>query len=519
MSDTSDSGGFAKPLIISLVVLLVLGAGSYFVLRSFDALPSWLQFSSSPSRQQAAQPRTRPAPQPDMPREAPFRPVETPPALPVQELPSLPSVTSPPPPAPAPEDVTKQAGAVPPDTHQETPPAPAEAQRADIPKEGDVPHNEGHLEPNADEHKDLPLSPDGPADNVLPPQRGEQSGPPSPPHDASPIPESPEQAPPAPNAEKSPSEPQPAAPIIEYGKGRPVSGRPSVSRGTVPARQRPVDTSSLYGRRNGLAGSPGMPQGQDTVLSPALFDDLASFLVSNYWPAGTHPLALGRGITTADVKLANMRYGGHLQGFAVRSTDPLQERARILRYVYTPSMLRGLYGLYAERFFSALERNAKEQESDHSGASLSDRQRSEMFGIYKALAGDIATLVLAYSTTPGIRDMISSFTLSSTEAASAYEHFAEGMHTNAADRAERARAYQAAIKKRERASSDIAAALRKKGSARSLDNDSVVYVALWLYRRGGEDSASLKALADILSDCSARLARLETQYATRASRP
>ena len=296
-------------------------------------------------------------------------------------------------------------------------------------------------------------------------------------------------------------EEQNASVVVLYGKGRPVTPDGFVVRGDIPAGQ-------------DQASARVAPTGQDSIVSAALVQDLAAFLAANYWPAGTHPAARGRGISTAGVQWLNYRYGGQLRGLAVPRDNPAAARERVLNYVFVSSMLRALHNLYSERFFTALQAEALAQRRGPEESPLTLAQMAEMFGIYSGMAGSLAEAVRAYAGTPPIRPLVAAHAQASAETEAAFAAYtASREQGTAAAISSAAQAYQEALRKREQAKDALVAAMRR-GSARSeLDAESLVYTAKWLYRRGENTTATLSALAEVLDAYALRLSVLRQEYA------
>lgn len=299
-----------------------------------------------------------------------------------------------------------------------------------------------------------------------------------------------------------------SAPLIVYGRGSATDAQGRVVTGKIPARQVPPDTSGLYGsplpagQKNGRRRI--SPQGEDSVVSLAVVQDLAKFLADNYWPAGTHPRARRRGITTATLKWANANFGARLQGFSVDRNKIPQERLRVLNYAFMPSMIHGLYDVYAERFLDALEQEALSRRFGPSNRPPSKAELAEMYSLYATMAKGLAGTARAYADTPGALSLARSCVEADEQTEEANRRFIAAARDNAPARAALERRYRAAVLRREQQCDALALALRAKGT-HSPDNESVVYAALWLYRRGEGARAATRALADILNACAAAL--------------
>lgn len=294
-----------------------------------------------------------------------------------------------------------------------------------------------------------------------------------------------------------------APPVVLYGKGRPVTPEGGVVRGDIP-------------RGQNRAGARIPPGGQDSVIGALFVRSLAKFLVESYWPAGSHPMARERGISTAGVKWLNHRYGAQLHGFAADPDNPVAARQRVLRYAFMPSMLRALYELYGERFYETLHAEAGALKRGPENLPLTSAQKAELFALYADMAGNLAKTVRAYVNAPRIRPLVASFAEAEQEASAAFADYIENLeNADVAIRPEKSRAYQIALKRREKAEEALVAALRQEGGGQGFDADSLVYIAQWLYRRGEDSAAALSVLAGILEDCAMRLSSLGLEYRAR----
>ncbi|MDL2316273.1 hypothetical protein LJC59_04255 [Desulfovibrio sp. OttesenSCG-928-A18] len=322
----------------------------------------------------------------------------------------------------------------------------------------------------------------------------------------------------------APSVPAPSeSSVILYGKGEMVaSANGAMVRGEIPEDQTPISLSGSYRGNPDFTGSTEALKGQDSLVSVVLVDDFAKFLADNYWPQGTHPMAKKGGITTAGVKWANLRFGGQLHGFTVNAMNLPEERQRVLEYVFMPSMLQGLYDLYIDRFMYSLERHALAQIRGQDDGGFTNAQMAEMYELYSGMARGLAATVRTYMHTPDIREFVVSYAEASDQAAAAYVLYAENLHSEdpspeAKERqAATAKDYQAAVAHREKRRAALAEAMRARGDTKGIDTDTLVYTALWLYRRGEGQDGTINALAAILGSCSDRLEKGKQRYKGKA---
>ncbi len=259
---------------------------------------------------------------------------------------------------------------------------------------------------------------------------------------------------------------------------------------------------------------------EDSVVRLAFVDDLAAFLAGNYWPRGTHPSAVRSGISTVSVKWANLRYGGELQGMR-RGDDLARARASVLRYVLTPSMLEGLYTLYIERFTAGLEAAADARRVGPAGKerALTPAEKKEMLQLYAAQARGLGAAINVYLADGAMRGRVEALHAAENavneanraymESAGAYDEAREakapGLDAAKTRMDKDAAVYQRAIQTRERTREDLVRAM-KGGASRTAGDDTLVYVASWLNRRGTGNPEALRAAAAVLQKAGGRLA-------------
>lgn len=335
------------------------------------------------------------------------------------------------------------------------------------------------------------------------------------------------------SSEPAPSSPPPSALpggiIVESLPGGSASEGSSLPGGPVAPPVTPtVDGAGGGGEASsGLLVVPGAPEsasspaGEDAVVRPAFVGDVAAFLAQNYWPEGTHPAADKGGITTASLRWANLRYGAELRSLNGSQGDAHQARNAILNYVLNPGMIGRLYSLYADAFVTALSREASARSVEEKNVArfLTAAEKKEMFILYAAYAARVASALERYADNPGIAARVEAYADASAkveeankayiESSVAYESSMEGQDKSAMTvarlkRDKDAATYQKRIRERESAHDALVAAMSRDGKVRRND-DTLVYVAFWSYRRGPNSAPGLRACAKALSDMSAKL--------------
>lgn len=273
----------------------------------------------------------------------------------------------------------------------------------------------------------------------------------------------------------------------------------------------PVDSS--------VAGQPGqqpvvqMPQKvtEDSHVRLEVVEDLAAFIVSRFKPGPQ------TGTLNVSVQALNQRYGAKMGGMS----DGKGGRDALLRYAFHPTMLRGLYGLYADRFLDAVNRDAA------SKGFAPDQIRQlhmAMAGRFVLLAGALEGVASVPNLAARMRDedkasqVVVDINAQMAEAVFAVDQLREN---NAADsqistaqlRVDGLSArYRRALEERAALQRALVAAIRQ-GGGQALDDDSLLFVAQWVDRRLRKDPqalASVQASAGILRDLARRSAQAGT---------
>lgn len=271
----------------------------------------------------------------------------------------------------------------------------------------------------------------------------------------------------------------------------------------------PVDGSVPVGQYAGGGAPVPAKVTEDSHVRLQFVEDLAAFLVSRFKPGP------GSGTLNVSVQSLNQRYGVRLAGVGGREA--------LLRYAFHPTMLRGLYGLYADRFLDAVNREA-------SGKGFTPDQTRQLHmalaGRMVVLAGALEGVAAVPNLEAQLRDLdkasqtVVDINAQMSEAVFAVDQMREnnvsGTQLSTAQlRVEGLSArYRRALEERAAQQRSLAAAIRR-GGGQALDDDSLLFLAQWAHRRLRADPqalASVQASASILRD----LARRSAQAATAA---
>jgi hypothetical protein len=185
-------------------------------------------------------------------------------------------------------------------------------------------------------------------------------------------------------------------------------------------------------------------------------------------------------------------------------------------------MVNGLYTLYEQRFFSALERAAAERRvnSQDGQRPLFPAEISEMYSLYAGRAQSLSGAITAYCDSREIPGLLKKLQAMESSAYDAYSRLIAAMEIagpNAASHPDLQRAYQEAVVRREQARENVAAAMRRGGHTRTMDSDTLVYVAMWLNRRGESGIPGLKTLGSTLERVAKRFEQAELQWQQSAA--
>lgn len=282
-------------------------------------------------------------------------------------------------------------------------------------------------------------------------------------------------------------------------------------QGSVSA---PVDGSVDAGQA-GQQGGVQMPQKvtEDSHVRLEFVEDLAAFFVSRFKPGPQS------GSLNVSVQALNQRYGAKF----ANSADGKGGRDALLRYAFHPTMLHGLYNLYADRFMDAVNRDA-------AAKSFTPEQIRQlhmaMAGRFVLMAGALEGVASVPNLGGRMRDedkasqVVVDINAQMAEAVFAVDQLRENNAADAQISTAQLRVdglsarYRRALEDRAAMQRTLVAAIRQ-GGGQALDDDSLLFVAQWVNRRLRADPqalASVQAAAGVLRD----LARRSAQTATGA---
>lgn len=319
------------------------------------------------------------------------------------------------------------------------------------------------------------------------------------------------------HAEPPPLPPEVLNPATEEGT---LSGR--VVEGTVGS---PIDVSPGAGSTPQLSldgdgpaaatttpplfsSEPLPPVSEDAKLKPDYLTELSQWLVSRYRPGpggGTLGVSAQSLNSLLGVDIARRFNGG---------------RSSLLRYALQPSMVRGLYNLYINKFMADLDRAAEQK-----GLSPEENRQFHL-----ALGGKVLTMAVALDGTLAVPDLAAKLEKIESlgqEAVDLNARLAEVLLELDDLRAAKASAtqleavrmradgvtarYRRAMSEHREARQNLARQIRSH-SGQTLDDDGLLFLAYWVRRRMDDDpeaAESLRGCALVMRDLARRCAREE----------
>ncbi|MDR2696161.1 MAG: hypothetical protein LBC79_07275 [Deltaproteobacteria bacterium] len=321
--------------------------------------------------------------------------------------------------------------------------------------------------------------------------------------------------------------PPPSPPVHSVGLAAPgVSANGTLIQGSTPL---PADLAAAVSAQNTDAtaagpnegATPELPPGvmpqqrEDNVIRPDFVHDLANWLVMRYKPAPQG----GKGQISAGLQSANLRYGVNMHGMERQAKDPAGARAHILRYAFNPSMLEALYGIYADRLVDDVARAALAPDQ---GRALNEAQLDDLYKTYAAFFADLAGAAGGIAAMPDLKGRIENINRTNQQTIALHRQITENVFALDEAREKKDDAgilgiqakldklngrYRAGLQEQNNARAALVSAIRSYGSAQRLDDESLLFLALWIERRMDKQADALDAVrkaSALLADLSRR---------------
>lgn len=286
--------------------------------------------------------------------------------------------------------------------------------------------------------------------------------------------------------------------VAESAAAEPLAGEAISAHGIQPGRQ-------LEDGRIVFDQDPVSPPAEDSRVRPGYLADLANWLAARYTPgaSGGH---LGVSVQALNhycgVTLAAKAEGG---------------RAGLLRYVFQPSMIEGLYNMYADQFMEDLNLAAEkraftEQQNKSFHLAVAGRavvMASALEGVLdidnlsQSIAGIDSLAQNAVNLNADLANAV--FELDELKGGAASEQQINALQMRVDGITAR---YRRAMDDYENARRSLAARIRRNAGT-SLDQDTLLYMADWVERRLSQDPdgrGALQACARVFRDLARRCA-------------
>lgn len=282
-----------------------------------------------------------------------------------------------------------------------------------------------------------------------------------------------------------------------------LGGQLSTAAQTMTQEDR--DAMPTVGSRLGDFQAPNdAGRGSDSVVSSLFIRDLAHWLVNSYQLGkGSAP-----GRTSVTIVSANLRYGNNLTGLRFAGKDPVAGRKSVLDYVYSPGMMEGLFRLYGNLFLDEMAVAIANRKQP-----LNNFQAADLYNLYAGLFHQVEGALRGISRLPNLSTQLKQVQDSSQNVIRANSQFAEALFLfeearDAGNKTEAERYQQHVVQKahtvetsiqgRAAARRALADAIRSNATGRTPSEDSLIYLAEWVDRRGPNKSEATGAAADIM---------------------
>ncbi len=295
--------------------------------------------------------------------------------------------------------------------------------------------------------------------------------------------------------------PPPPLPALNANQGNMAAIDAALAENhTPPSANAPLVSGSLnFDSVPEDAGSP-----QDSIITPLFIRDFANYLVTSYNPKTN--------ASTATLVGANQRYGLGMQGLRYAG-DINSGRASVLTYAYSPGMIQALAQLYSDPFMGAM---VDATLAPPSGTSIDNADAIRMFQYYAREARLIAGSLRTVAATPDLAAKVHVYQRAHQNLARAKDQFIQLQlaYENARDNGEETTALRAKMEDSTRQSQSatvdyereravLLQLLKQNAQGPTSSDDTLLYLAEWVSRRGPSPQAATIAAAQALDNMAA----------------
>nr|WP_321257414.1 hypothetical protein [uncultured Pseudodesulfovibrio sp.] len=246
---------------------------------------------------------------------------------------------------------------------------------------------------------------------------------------------------------------------------------------------------------------------EDKIVTFTFVESLADYFLHRFLPSGPN----GKPASLASAMTLNKYYGRELNGFAVSGNNIRASRQAVLDYAFTPTMLKTLYGLYADAFVVHLADTAATDERQYiegktqTMRTLTNAEIAVMLRLNSRRIERTATVFRAIAQKPHLTEMAGRY----LRAVKAVERANGQMQVALADEKNTKKAgadLKRAILQRQQVKAELLTQLKQ--ICHSCTEAELFYLAQWSYRRTlNEPEKKLKTFdtaAEIMDDLATR---------------
>ncbi len=235
---------------------------------------------------------------------------------------------------------------------------------------------------------------------------------------------------------------------------------------------------------------------EDRVISRNFVSDVALYLVNNYVPGENS------GTINASPISMNIYYGTNLKELP-QAGGFTQAREYILSYVYTPSMLQGLYSAYSSQFIEDMQSYAAVPMGDRE--ALSQEEQQVMFQDYSDYLNSLASATQSVIDVPNLREkaqehsaLFAAMTATKNNFAEIQVQYEEARYNNENTEALReemllaSQEIERASEELEAMQSSILSEIQNNGNSQFSDA-TLLYIFEWIGRREANNQAQAQS--------------------------
>jgi len=263
---------------------------------------------------------------------------------------------------------------------------------------------------------------------------------------------------------------------------------------------------------------------EDSVVRPLFFKDLAKWLVAGYVPTSST-----QGKISVDFQEANMRYGMRMRGLSYSGKNVSSGRSSVLKYIFTPSVMNGLYKIYIDRFMENVASNV--DKAQYKGKPWTKELRSDMYAQYAERFSVLSNVLKGISllSVDELSKQVQNLHTLGNNVVAAEKNYSESVfaHEQSIEKQDTAltaqlqkqvrtaaNQYKKSVMAREKARRVFANMIKSNDSARNVSDSDAIFVAQWVERRatsGINTQQTISTAANILRELSQKFSAVASK--------